>query len=207
MRFTLLRPGALQLLDKMVSSLLHCRINLIVLFVELGVKTKLAEISSGEYFGELALLNDEPRQASVVALSDTECFSLDQAKFESILGPLQDIMNREAEEREALAAIGTKIIFEDLEVLSTLGTGTFGRVKIAHNRKTSKVYALKVLQKAQVVQFKQKANVVHEKQLLSQCNHPFILKLHQSFKDATCLYLLLEVFLKLGPHCGIEPCL
>jgi hypothetical protein len=38
-------------------------------------------------------------------------------------------------------------------------------------------YALKQLQKAQVVQYQQQENVVTEKNVMAQCEHPFILKL------------------------------
>jgi len=34
----------------------------------------------GDYFGEMALLNDEPRKADVVASGQLECFVLERAK-------------------------------------------------------------------------------------------------------------------------------
>ena len=45
----------------------------------------LAELSSGDYFGEMALLTDEPRSASVIALKDSELFKLDKEDFEILL--------------------------------------------------------------------------------------------------------------------------
>ncbi|MBN1935034.1 MAG: cyclic nucleotide-binding domain-containing protein [Anaerolineae bacterium] len=38
-----------------------------------------------DFFGELALLNDEPRTASVIALEDTECLALVHWNFRSML--------------------------------------------------------------------------------------------------------------------------
>ena len=43
----------------------------------------------GDYFGELALLNDDVRQASVRALNSTVCQTLDRATFKRVVGPLE----------------------------------------------------------------------------------------------------------------------
>ena len=42
---------------------------------------------------------------------------------------------------------GEGIKFEDLEQLKTLGTGTFGRVKLVKHKETKETFALKMLQK------------------------------------------------------------
>jgi len=56
-----------------------------------SVKTKVVTLHSGQYFGEVALLNDEKRGASVVAASDMSAFTLDRDTFEKLFGPLQEI--------------------------------------------------------------------------------------------------------------------
>jgi len=54
---------------------------------------------SGDYFGELALLNNEPRKASVVVTSATaKVLSLDRKSFTKMLGPLQELLRRKAGE-------------------------------------------------------------------------------------------------------------
>ncbi|KAG3201628.1 hypothetical protein PC128_g3815 [Phytophthora cactorum] len=105
-----------------------------------------------------------------------------------------EILNREAEERRnALKMQEQKQIkLDELEVLRTLGSGTFGRVKLVRHKLTGAAYALKVLNKASVVAYKQQRNVVNEKSVMTQCNHPFLLKLYTTYKDAARLYLLIE---------------
>lgn len=52
-----------------------------------GTKTVVNEFGPTDFFGELALLDDEPRTASVVATEATECLVLSQWEF---LGALRD---------------------------------------------------------------------------------------------------------------------
>ena len=58
---------------------------------------KVKEYESGGYFGELALLKNEPRAASIVADSFCKCLSLDRMAFKRLLGPLEDILKRNSE--------------------------------------------------------------------------------------------------------------
>jgi cAMP-dependent protein kinase regulator len=48
----------------------------------------------GDFFGELALLNDAPRAASVVAKTDVKVATLDKPAFQRLLGPVEGIMRR-----------------------------------------------------------------------------------------------------------------
>lgn len=45
----------------------------------------------GSCFGELALLYDQPRAATIIAVRDCECASLDRESFNRLLGPLHSI--------------------------------------------------------------------------------------------------------------------
>ncbi|KAK2755247.1 camp-dependent protein kinase regulatory subunit [Colletotrichum kahawae] len=50
--------------------------------------------SKGDFFGELALLNDAPRAASIVATTDVKVASLGKSAFQRLLGPVEGIMRR-----------------------------------------------------------------------------------------------------------------
>lgn len=55
---------------------------------------KVKHYTKGDYFGELALLNDEPRAASVVAGTDVKVATLGKNAFQRLLGPVEGIMRR-----------------------------------------------------------------------------------------------------------------
>ena len=48
-------------------------------------------LSRGDVFGEVALLRDEPRQATVTAVSDTSCWTVDRDTFKRVLGDLEEL--------------------------------------------------------------------------------------------------------------------
>eukprot|EP00931_Biecheleriopsis_adriatica_P090361 TRINITY_DN64360_c0_g1_i1.p1 TRINITY_DN64360_c0_g1~~TRINITY_DN64360_c0_g1_i1.p1 ORF type:complete len:428 (-),score=134.60 TRINITY_DN64360_c0_g1_i1:56-1279(-) len=50
----------------------------------------------GSYFGELALLHNEPRAASVVAKTEATVVKIDQKSFDNILGQLKEAMTKAA---------------------------------------------------------------------------------------------------------------
>jgi len=64
-----------------------------------GQLDEVMQYSAGSYFGELAMLKDEPRAATVKVTSDTaKVLSLDRRSFERLLGPLRDLLLKKAAE-------------------------------------------------------------------------------------------------------------
>lgn len=60
-----------------------------------GVEGPVKEYKRGGYFGELALLNDKPRAASVVAQTDCKVARLGRDGFKRLLGPLESTMGEQ----------------------------------------------------------------------------------------------------------------
>ncbi len=79
--------------------------------VEVRQKGKvLAKLGKGQFFGEMALIDGQPRTADVVAVSPTECFALSAWSFASLvktqpniaLGMMKELVRRLRETNKAL---------------------------------------------------------------------------------------------------------
>lgn len=62
-----------------------------------GKENRVLDYKEKMYFGELALLKDEPRAASIIADSELKVAKIDRNAFKRILGPLGVILQRNAE--------------------------------------------------------------------------------------------------------------
>ena len=54
------------------------------------------------------------------------------------------------------------------------------------HKKTKNTYALKILRKAHIVAYKQQANVMSEKKVMMEAQHPFILRLVATTRPSAC---------------------
>lgn len=59
-----------------------------------GIEELVYEYKPNDYFGELALLSDAPRAASVYAKTTLKVNSIDRDSFKRLLGPLEDLLKR-----------------------------------------------------------------------------------------------------------------
>jgi len=73
--------------------------------------------------------------------------------------------------------IPKKLKLTDYDLGQTLGTGSFGRVKIAKSKATGKYYAVKILKKAEIIKLKQVDHIMNEVRILSIIDHPFLVKI------------------------------
>lgn len=69
--------------------------NYILFLGKLPIEVKT--YSTGDYFGELALIRGEPRAANIIATSDLKVISLDRNSFKRLLGPIEDILKRNSD--------------------------------------------------------------------------------------------------------------
>ena len=56
--------------------------------------SEVGRLGPSDYFGEIALLLDRPRAATVIARSPLKCVKLDRFRFERVLGLCADILKR-----------------------------------------------------------------------------------------------------------------
>jgi len=80
----------------------------------------------------------------------------------------------------------------DFEMKETLGTGTFGRVRLCKHRQVGRHFAIKLLKKAEILRMKQVEHIMAEKAILAEVKHPFIVNMLKTFQDEKKLFIVLE---------------
>jgi len=81
---------------------------------------------------------------------------------------------------------------DDFIVLQTIGVGSFGRVHLARLKANGEYYALKVMRKEDIIQYKQVEHILNEKHILEEINHPFIINMLCGFQDNTNIYIVTD---------------
>ncbi|KAK9239203.1 kinase-like domain-containing protein [Lipomyces kononenkoae] len=84
---------------------------------------------------------------------------------------------------------------DDFEVLRLIGKGTFGQVYQVRKKDTDRIYAMKILSKKVIVQKKEVAHTIGERNILvrtATADSPFIVGLKFSFQTPTDLYLVTD---------------
>jgi cGMP-dependent protein kinase len=157
-----------------------------------------------EFFGERALITNEPRKANVIAVGPVECLVLERSNFTALLNEVHDQLTDAVSKRAdgsaspgttAEEVIGPKTDFkyEDLKILRTIGTGTFGRVKLVQHKASGMACALKAMNKSDVVASHQEINIMAEKNLLFACSGSrFVLGLLQTYNFPNQIFMLME---------------
>jgi CRP-like cAMP-binding protein len=142
-----------------------------------GEYKHVGTITEGQYFGERALLKEEPRAASVVAEEGgkpLKCLFISKQVFEEVLGSLQEIINKEAIHRSKVAFVkqlkkkaaglnNAKI--EDFVLQGEITNAPPTRYVLAQHR--AKNYTIRATSKKQVVELGLKQRLRDEMRLLT----------------------------------------
>ena len=73
-----------------------------------------------------------------------------------------------------------------------IGRGTYAKVLLVRSKVDGQVYAMKVLKKKYILEKGQEKNIMTEKSILAELNHPFLVRLKHCFQDEKKLYFVLE---------------
>jgi len=179
------------------------------------------KIASGGYFGERALLNHEPRAATVtVATQTATLLALDSISFDLILYKVLSDHRSDKSQEQQIGRPCSKILhhrssveltksimakktareqgdvsevpLERLTTIGILGSGTYGNVTLRFDALTGTMYALKSMSKTFIRKEKLKSMVHNEKKTMMMINSVFVVKLYRTYVCHQYYYLLLE---------------
>ena len=145
------------------------------------------ELCEGNCFGEVSLLVNEPRSATIIAESDVCLFSLTKDDFNSIIDKrMLDYLAKKISLQDNF-----NLTLNDLFFCKILGKGKFGNVSLVHNLKN--FFAIKAVNRKSAD--KQKILIkyfIQERNILLKLEHPFIMKLVKTLKSEYFIFFLLE---------------
>ncbi|KAI9821973.1 MAG: serine/threonine protein kinase, AGC [Pycnora praestabilis] len=76
--------------------------------------------------------------------------------------------------------------------IKLIGKGDVGKVYLVREKKSSRLYAMKVLSKKEMIKRNKIKRALAEQEILATSNHPFIVTLYHSFQSEDNLYLCME---------------
>uniref|UniRef100_A0A8C6T1R6 non-specific serine/threonine protein kinase n=1 Tax=Neogobius melanostomus TaxID=47308 RepID=A0A8C6T1R6_9GOBI len=81
---------------------------------------------------------------------------------------------------------------EDYEVVKVIGRGAFGEVQLVRHKATSKVYAMKLLSKFEMIKRSDSAFFWEERDIMAFANSSWVVQLFFAFQDDRYLYMVME---------------
>lgn len=147
----------------------------------------LRSLSNNNFFGEQSILFNKPRSATVISTTDCKLWILTKPDFLRIIDPtLQKILI------QRISLQNDQISLGELKFVRFIGEGTFGKVFLVRHKKEETLYALKTVERWKISEFNIYDNLLNERTILLQLDHPMLMKLVKTFKDDERLYFLCE---------------
>jgi protein kinase A len=149
-------------------------------------------LKDADYFGDQNIKDPDGclSSLSIRVQEMTKCVVLAKCDIEEVLGNIGRLGQPMA---QVNVNIDKSVRFKDLEKKRILGVGTFGQVWLVKHKKTDKVYALKQLDKREIMGHHQVEGVLREKNIMSSLDHPFVINLVSTFQDESNLFMLIDL--------------
>lgn len=81
------------------------------------------------------------------------------------------------------------------ELHRAVGKGAFGKVRVVEHKRTRRMYALKYIDKSRCIKQKAIANIIQERRLLEEIDHPFVVNMRYAFQDDENCFCVLDLML------------
>lgn len=101
-------------------------------------------------------------------------------------------MNLDLNDEQLKNECSNKLTVDDFSILKLVGKGSYGKVLLVNKKDDSKVYAMKVLKKKNMVKQNQIEHIKTERKIMELIDHPFIIKLKYAFQNPEKLYLVMD---------------
>jgi protein kinase A len=154
-----------------------------------GVINNLRE---ADYFGDKYIKEDAGflSRQTITVQTKTTCGVLSRKDILSVIGSM-DRLGKPMEPKQK--CLDTTIKYKDLVRYRILGVGTFGKVWLVQHKRSKRPFALKCLNKREIMGHHQVEGVIREKNIMASLDHPFVVNLVNTYQDAENLFMLIEL--------------
>jgi CRP-like cAMP-binding protein len=163
-------------------------------------------LGANTYFGERALLRNEPRAASITAVDDVKTLFISREEFEATIGPLQEVLDEDRRKREHLAlarqheleAVGlANATRSSFQLEAPVTRVACGEVYLATHLRTLEKYTLRQEGKEAILMASERDRVTRETAILKSINEmqgqpAFLPSLLRAFETHDALYHLFK---------------
>ena len=138
-------------------------------------------------------INDDQNQKNNLNNNDDDLFrssSVDYFRtsnaFESLL------LNEKTNLQKTKMTSKNNFNENDFELLSRLGNGAYAEVYKAKHKKTSQIYAIKIIDKKLIEKENKTYQIFVENEMLNLCNHPNIISIYGYYEDSENFFIVEE---------------
>eukprot|EP01100_Stratorugosa_tubuloviscum_P007041 TRINITY_DN296_c1_g1_i2.p1 TRINITY_DN296_c1_g1~~TRINITY_DN296_c1_g1_i2.p1 ORF type:complete len:512 (+),score=247.07 TRINITY_DN296_c1_g1_i2:276-1811(+) len=85
-----------------------------------------------------------------------------------------------------------RVGINDFDIMTVIGKGSFGKVFQVRKKDTSKIYAMKVLNKKTILERNELEHTRAEKSILQKLCHPFLVNLNYAFQTEEKLFFIMD---------------
>ncbi|KAG6155525.1 serine/threonine protein kinase, AGC [Claviceps purpurea] len=151
---------------------------------ELGKDPLLLETASGGAVGFMDSSSDAIQMGRGAANSEDMLSSLPL--------PSTSLAFRRTYSSNSIKVRNVEVSPASFDKIKLIGKGDVGKVYLVREKKSSRLYAMKVLSKKEMIKRNKIKRALAEQEILATSNHPFIVTLYHSFQSEDHLYLCME---------------
>lgn len=91
-----------------------------------------------------------------------------------------------------ISSDGKQLTENDFDIIRVLGRGAFGKVILTQKKDDKELYAVKIMNKGDVIEKNQIEQIKTEKEILEKVRHPFLVGLEYCFHSPSRIYFVMK---------------
>ena len=138
-------------------------------------------------------LNDDQNQKNNLNNNEDDLFRSSSVDYFRTSNAFESLLLNEKTNLQKIKMTSKNNFNEnDFELLSRLGNGAYAEVYKAKHKKTSQIYAIKIIDKKLIEKENKTYQIFVENEMLNLCNHPNIISIYGYYEDSENFFIVEE---------------